>query len=266
MAHSSARKHPFHILPSSPWPLVGSVGAFLMALGGAHLMHGSPPWLLALGGAVVVFTMFSWWRSVICEGAYDHAHTGPVQRGLRMGVALFIASEVMFFVAFFWAYFHNALHVSPVIAGQWPPEGVETLHPFGLPLVNTVILLASGVVLMWGRKGLMAGSNTQLILGLCGTVALGAAFLILQAVEYHEASFAFRSGVYASAFYMATGFHGFHVFVGTCALAVMAVRAMRGTLSPAHHIGLEGAEWYWHFVDVVWLFLFIVFYVWVGRG
>jgi len=264
MAASSERKHPFHILPPSPWPLVASVGAFLMALGGAHMMHGEPPWLLALGVAVVVFTMFGWWRAVICEGYHEQSHTSAVQRGLRMGMALFIASEVMFFVAFFWAYFHNALHVSPVVAGQWPPEGIEPLHAVGLPLINTSILLLSGVVLMWGRHGLLHGRRRQAVGGIAGAALLGALFLILQAIEYGEAAFAFRSGIYASTFYMATGFHGFHVFVGTCALLVMAVRCSRGTLSPDHHLGLEAAEWYWHFVDVVWLFLFVFFYVWVG--
>lgn len=264
MSMTSARKHPFHILPPSPWPLVGSVGAFLMALGGAFAMHGEPPWLLAIGVAVVIFTMFGWWRSVIVEGHEEHAHTVAVQRGLRMGVGLFIASEMMFFVAFFWAYFHNALHVSPVIERQWPPVGIEPLHAFGLPLLNTVILLSSGVLLMIGRSFLLRQNRAFAVGGIAGAAALGALFLVLQAVEYGEAAFEFRSGIYASTFYMATGFHGFHVFVGTCALLVMALRAGRGTLGAEHHIGLEAAEWYWHFVDVVWVFLFLFFYLWVG--
>ncbi len=264
MSLASTRKHPFHILDPSPWPLVGSIGALITAYGAVQMMHNEGSLLLALGLAVVLMTMYGWWASVIREGIVDHAHTAPVRRGLRMGMGMFIASEAMFFVAFFWAYFHNALHISPVVNDTWPPEGIAPLHGLGLPLINTVILVSSGFVLMWGRKGLITGNQGRLVLGIFGTVAMGAAFLVLQAVEYGEAAFAFDSGIYASTFYMATGFHGFHVFVGACTLAVMGIRAAKGHFTPQHHIGLEAAEWYWHFVDVVWLFLYVFFYLWVG--
>ncbi len=263
---TTLRKHPFHIIDPSPWPAVGSLAALVVAVGLVQLMHDSPPWVLVTGLGLVLLTMFGWWRDVIIESVREHAHTGPVRRGMKMGMGMFIASEVMFFVAFFWAYFHNALHISPVTAGVWPPEGIEPLHAFGLPLVNTIILVSSGFVLMWGRKGLETGNRRRLQIGLAVTVILGFSFLVLQAIEYGEAAFTFTDGIYASAFYMATGFHGFHVLVGALMLAVMFFRSLAGHHLPDKHIGLEAAEWYWHFVDVVWLFLFVFVYVWVGLG
>lgn len=265
-AHSVAgvRKHPFHIIDPSPWPVVGSAGAFVLAVGAVQHWHGSPMWLMLAGLALVLLTMVMWWRDVIRESRVDKAHTGPVRHGLRMGMGLFIGSEVMFFVAFFWAYFHNALHISPVTEGVWPPEGIETVGAFGLPLINTLILISSGLVLMWARGGISTGNRGRLVLGLVLTVALGISFLVLQMIEYGHLAFGFRDGIFPSTFYMATGFHGFHVFVGVCMLSVMTLRAIRGHFSPDKHLGFEFAEWYWHFVDVVWVFLFVFMYWWVG--
>jgi len=256
--------HPFHLVAPSPWPLAAAAAALVLVVGLLNLMHDGRTWALAPGALALAVVLVAWWRDVVREGRRDHAHTAPVRRGLRLGMALFITSEVMFFVGFFWAYFHNALHVSPVIANQWPPPGVEAIDAFGLPLFNTVLLVGSGVVLMGGRGGLMAGDRRRMLAGLLLAPLMGLAFVVLQAVEYGHAAFAFRSGVYASTFYMATGFHGFHVLVGAVMLLVMFLRARRGQFSPEHHVGLEAAEWYWHFVDVVWLFLYTFFYVWVG--
>jgi heme/copper-type cytochrome/quinol oxidase subunit 3 len=263
---TTAHKHPFHIIDPSPWPAVGAFGALILAIGLVRYMHGSPPWLLAVGVAVVLATMAGWWRDVIHESVVERAHTRPVRHGLRLGMALFIASEAMFFAAFFWAYFHNALHVSPVIDGTWPPQGIEPLDAFGLPLVNTIILISSGVVLMGGRRGLEHGRRRQMVACTLVAALLGLTFLVLQAVEYGEAAFAFDSGIYASAFYMATGFHGFHVLVGAIMLLVMAFRGLAGHHRPEAHVGFQAAEWYWHFVDAVWIILFTFFYVWVGLG
>lgn len=264
MSEPAVRKHPFHIVDPSPWPIVGSIGALVMAIGAVQYMHDSPPWVLIVGLAIVLFTMFGWWRDVIRESVVDKAHTAAVRRGLRMGMALFITSEVFFFVAFFWAYFHNALLFSPVVEGQWPPEGIEPLHAWGLPFINTIILVSSGFVLMWARKGMEHGQRGRLTLGLGVTVILGVTFLVLQAIEYGEAAFGFTEGIYPSTFYMATGFHGFHVFVGVCMLSVMFFRSLAGHFTPEKHVGFEAAEWYWHFVDVVWIFLFVWIYWWVG--
>lgn len=254
--------HPFHLLAPSPWPLAASIGAFLLALGAVHWFHdrADTGWMLA-GLAVVAVTAALWWRDVVREARRDHAHTDSVRHGLRLGMVLFIASEVMFFVAFFWAFFHGALGINPSVS-QWPPAGIEPLHTWSLPFVNTLILLSSGATVNWAHHGVRQGDTRKVVLGLAASVALGAVFLALQMIEYGEAAFKFSEGVYPSVFYMATGFHGFHVFVGVCFLLVCAIRAARGHFVPDQHVGFEAAAWYWHFVDVVWLFLFVWVYWW----
>ncbi|CDK97762.1 Cytochrome c oxidase subunit III [Magnetospirillum gryphiswaldense MSR-1 v2] len=254
--------HPFHLLNPSPWPLTASIGAFIMALGAVQWFHdrGQKGWMLA-GLAIVAVTAFLWWRDVVREARRDHAHTPAVRHGLRLGMALFIASEVMFFAGFFWAFFNGALGVNPSVS-QWPPAGIEPLHTWSLPFINTLILLSSGATLTWAHHGVSKGHQRQSVLGLAVTVALGILFLSLQMVEYGEATFKFTEGVYPSVFYMATGFHGFHVLVGVCFLIVCTLRAQTGHFTPGQHVGFEAAAWYWHFVDVVWLFLFVWVYWW----
>lgn len=263
MDTGEARAHPFHLVDPSPWPALGAVGAFVLAYGGVEYMHGGAPWILLSGLGVVLLTMALWWRDVVRESRAGTHHTRRVQIGLRTGMGLFIASEVMFFVAFFWAYFHNAFLFSPVVEG-WPPGDIETFSPWGLPLINTIILVTSGFVLMWGRGGLETGDRARLVRGIAGAAGLGAIFLVLQAIEYGHAAFAFTDGIYPSVFFMATGFHGFHVFVGVVFLTVCLLRARAGHFTEGKHLGLQTAEWYWHFVDVVWLFLFGWFYVYIA--
>ncbi|MBF0561247.1 MAG: cytochrome c oxidase subunit 3 [Alphaproteobacteria bacterium] len=255
--------HPYHLVRPSPWPIFGSVSALVMALGALNYMHEKQPWLLAAGLGMVLFTMSGWWRQVIREGAVDRAHTPEVRRGLRLGMALFIASEVMFFVGFFWAFFHNGLLVSPGVK-QWPPPGIQPLHPWGIPFLNTGILMGSGVTCLLAHHAVRRSDPGATVRQLLATIALGIIFLTLQGVEYGHALFKFTDGIYPSVFYMATGFHGFHVFVGVCFLAVNLVRARASQLSPTHHIGFEAAVWYWHFVDGVWVFLFVWVYWWGG--
>ena len=272
-----APNHDYHLVDPSPWPALGSLGAFVLALGTVFYMHPNligidVGWLKFVPGIVLILaTMFFWWRDVIRE---SHAgdHKPVVQLGLRYGMALFIASEVMFFAAFFWAYFDaslfagEAIQVSRVEAtgGTWPPEGIKTFDPFHLPFINTMILLLSGCTVTWAHHALREGDRRGLVNGLILTVVLGLCFTALQAYEYGHAAFGFRDGIYASTFYMATGFHGFHVIVGTLFLAVCLYRAWRGDFTPTHHFGFEAAAWYWHFVDVVWLFLFVCVYWWGG--
>lgn len=257
----SGHAHDFHLVSPSPWPALGALSAFILAIGAVTFMHDGTPLIMIAGFAMVIYTMFVWWRDVVREAVVDHAHTNRVKIGLRLGMALFIVSEVMFFVAFFWAYFHHGFGVNPATE-VWPPEGIETLHAFGLPALNTAILITSGFTLMWGMKGLKTGNNKKLQMGILLSVILGFTFLILQGIEYQEAAFAFVDGIYPSTFYMATGFHGFHVFVGACFLTVCYFRARKGHFTEENHIGLQTAEWYWHFVDVVWIFLFVWFYIW----
>jgi Heme/copper-type cytochrome/quinol oxidase, subunit 3 len=261
-APGHAPAHPYHLVNPSPWPFVGSVAAFVTAYGlVVYFADRTEPWIMIAGIALVLVTMAGWWRDVVREAQDEHAHTEVVRHGLRVGMALFIASEVMFFAAFFWAFFNAALGVNPQVH-QWPPEGITPLHTWTLPFINTLILLGSGFAVNWAHHALREGDRGRLKLGLLGAVVLGALFLGLQAYEYGEATFGFAEGVYPSVFYMATGFHGFHVFAGVCFLAVCLIRSLKGDFTPHQHVGFEAAAWYWHFVDVVWLFLFVWVYWW----
>jgi len=259
MAHE--QKHPYHLVEPSPWPLMGAGAAFVLAVGGIMIMHdiGYGTLLTIAGLAMVVLTMFLWWRDVIREAEWQGHHTPVVQIGMRYGMALFICSEVFFFLAFFWAFFDMALYPR---LGEWPPEGIVTFDPFDLPLMNTLVLLLSGTTVTWAHAALLQNNRRELLWGLGFTVILGFLFTCLQAYEYSHAAFGFTDTVYASTFYMATGFHGFHVIVGTIFLAVCWYRAYIGHFTPEQHFGFEAAAWYWHFVDVVWLFLFVCIYWW----
>jgi cytochrome c oxidase subunit 3 len=262
-------KHPYHLVDPSPWPIIGSFAGGALVLGIILLAHYGIHWMLYLGIAGVLATMFFWWRDVLIESRTPGLHTPVVRIGLRYGMTLFIASEVMFFVAFFWAYFHFALypeHVSGAAVAVWPPKGVLTFDPFGLPFLNTMILLLSGCTVTWAHHSLIHGDRKGLVAGLAITVLLGISFSTFQAIEYAEAPFHFTGGVYPSVFFLATGFHGFHVIIGTTFLLVCLIRAIKGGFTPQRHFGFEAAAWYWHFVDVVWLFLFICIYVWGGWG
>ena len=257
-------KHPYHLVDPSPWPIFGAFSALVLAVGAILFMHSDTTWLLFAGFALVAVTMIGWWRDVVREATHEGQHTPVVQLGLRYGMVLFIASEVMFFAAFFWAFFNASLFPTEVVGGVWPPEGVETFNPWDLPLLNTLILLTSGATVTWAHHALREGNQRHLVLGLGLTVLLGVAFTILQAYEYSHAPFGFRDGIFSSTFFMATGFHGFHVIVGTIFLIVCFFRAIKGHFKPDHHFGFEAAAWYWHFVDVVWLFLFSCVYLWGG--
>ena len=262
---ASPYKHPYHLVDPSPWPLLSAFSGGALVLGIIFVAHSNSYWLLGLGLVATLACMFFWWRDILKESRTPGLHSPVVRIGLRYGMVLFIASEVMFFVAFFWAYFHFALypdHVAGAERAMWPPAGIYTFDPFHLPLLNTMILLLSGCTVTWAHHALLQDDRKSLITGLAITVALGVAFTGFQILEYAEAPFAFTGGIYPSTFFLATGFHGFHVFVGTCFLAVCLIRAIRGQFTPQRHFGFEAAAWYWHFVDVVWLFLFIFIYVW----
>jgi len=268
------KHHDYHLVNPSPWPFVGSVSLFVMAVGAVLWFHDiTPPWILIVGAIGVLYTMYAWWSDVIKEG---HAgdHTPVVQMHHRYGMMLFIASEVMFFVAWFWAYFDGFFRYGDpeqyarveATGGHWPPMGVELFNPWHLPLFNTIILLTSGTTVTWAHHALLHGDRRGLKLGLALTVALGILFTIVQSIEYTHAGFTFSGNYYGATFFMATGFHGFHVIIGTIFLLVCLVRAMKGDMTPKHHLGFEFAAWYWHFVDVVWIFLFASVYIWGSWG
>ncbi|GIT91036.1 cytochrome B562 [Jannaschia pagri] len=266
MAH--AKNHDYHILPPSIWPFVGSVCGFFMLIGAVLWMKGSGPWMFAAGFVGVLGVMFAWWADVVKESnAGDH--TPVVRIGLRYGFIFFIISEVMFFAAWFWSFFKHAIYPmgpdSPTIDGVWPPVGIETFDPWHLPLINTLILLCSGAAATWAHHALVHENNRQdMKWGLILAIGLGVIFTGFQAYEYSHAAFGFSGNIYGANFFMATGFHGLHVLIGTVFLAVCLIRLQAGHFTPEKHIGFEAAAWYWHFVDVVWLFLFAAVYVWGG--
>jgi len=265
----STQDHPFHLVNPSPWPFTASISLLAFVFGMAMAMHAKTGGvlLLILGLAGLLYTVFAWWSDVVKEARVDHAHTPAVSRGLRAGMALFIVSEVLFFAAFFWSFFSASTlprlpleDVWAIVPGIWPPQGIEPFDPWHLPLLNTLILLLSGTTVTWAHYAILKGKQADTVKALWYTVGLGVLFSALQAYEYSHAAFGFKDGVYASNFYMATGFHGFHVMVGTIFLAVCLVRAQKGHFTPQKHLGFECAAWYWHFVDVVWLFLFVFVY------
>lgn len=266
---TTGKPHPYHIVRPSIWPLIGSLAAGILALGAVLYMHdaqfaGAKIGLKGVGAGLisVLLVMFFWWKDVIYESVVEKAHTKIAEMGLRFGMALFIASEVMFFVAFFWAFFGAALYPTEAMGFVWPPQNIEVINPFELPFLMTMILLLSGCSVTWAHHAILEGKQKQAVQALGVTVFLGISFLSFQVYEYVHAHFGFTEGIYPSTFFMATGFHGFHVLVGTIFLAVCWVRAAKGHFTPDRHFGFEAAAWYWHFVDVVWLFLFCAIYVW----
>ncbi|MCB1532787.1 MAG: cytochrome c oxidase subunit 3 [Alphaproteobacteria bacterium] len=266
---TTGKPHPYHLVRPSIWPLIGAIAGGLLATGAIMFMHdvsfgefhvGLKGVLLGILGVLTV--MFFWWKDVIFESVTEKVHNKVTEFGLRYGMLLFIASEVMFFVAFFWAFFNGALFPTEASGFTWPPQGMEVIQPFGLPFLMTMILLLSGCTVTWAHHAILEGHKDDAVKALGITVFLGFFFLGFQIFEYAHAHFGFTEGIYPSAFFMATGFHGFHVFVGAVFLSVCWRRAKKGHFTPERHFGFEAAAWYWHFVDVVWLFLFIAVYWW----
>lgn len=281
MSDSHAPNHNYHLVDPSHWPIFCSFAAFLLFFGGVLYMHEIPlisftemvgdqeetrvvighSALVIVGALLTIFGAYSWWGDVIREGEHEGYHKPIVQLGLRYGMFLFIISEVMFFLAWFWAFFNASVFPTEAINFVWPPEGIEVLDPWHLPLVNTLVLLLSGCTVTWAHHSLVEGDRKMFKQMLLYTILLGAFFTAIQAYEYSHATFAFDENIYSSTFYMATGFHGFHVLIGTIFLTVNLLRAYAGHFKPDHHFGFEAAAWYWHFVDVVWLVLFFCIYI-----
>ena len=273
MAH--AKNHDYHILPPSVYPFLGATAAFLMLFGAVAWISGGfttffgsvelpgGPWLFLIGFVGVLYVMFGWWQDMVAEGNGGVDHTPVVRIGLRYGFILFIISEIMFFVAWFWAFFKQALYPMNEFPGSsYEIPEIHAVDAFNLPLMNTLVLLLSGCAITWAHHALQHNDRSGAKLGLVFTVLLGMVFTLLQAYEYSHAAFSFDGNIYGANFFMATGFHGFHVIVGTIFLAICLLRALKGHFTPERHIGFEAAAWYWHFVDVVWLFLFMAVYIW----
>ena len=256
--------HQFHLVDPSPWPLLASLGGLMFTTGTVLYMHRMlGGWALFFNGfLLILYVMYVWWRDIVREATYEEQHTFVVQRGLRLGMILFIVSELMFFFAFFWSFFHSSLAPVFNIGGVWPPKSIVAMDTYTIPLTNTFLLLSSGATVTWAHHAIILRSKRQTLIALIYTLLLAILFTYFQGLEYISAPFNISDGIYGSCFYMATGFHGFHVFVGTVALFVSFIRIIINHSTDKHHFGFESAIWYWHFVDVVWLFLFINIYWW----
>ena len=261
---SNFQAHPFHLVSPSPWPITTSLSLFSITTSAAMAMHAfSYAYVFFFSSLIsVIYSMSLWFRDIISEGTYLGNHTLAVQRGLNIGVGLFILSEALFFLAIFWAFFHSALSPNIELGAEWPPMGIQAINPFELPLLNTVILLSSGVTVTYAHHSLIQGNRKGSLYGLIYTLILAILFTSLQAIEYSVSSFTLSDGIFGTCFYFGTGFHGLHVIIGTIFLAVGFWRTLAYHLTENHHLGLEAGILYWHFVDVVWLFLYVSIYYW----
>nr|WRY72492.1 cytochrome c oxidase subunit III [Yangida basnetti] len=254
--------HPFHLVDKSPWPLTGSIGLMTTLLGLTLWFNSSLMNSMTMGTIIIILTMIQWWRDVTREASFQGLHTNKVIFSMKMGMILFITSEIMFFLSFFWSFFHSSLAPTMEIGMKWPPMGIMVFNPINIPMLNTMILLTSGVTITWAHNSFLNKDIKSMNQAMVITIVLGLYFSMLQLYEYIEATFCIADSVYGSTFFMATGFHGLHVIIGTIFIAVSASRMKNLHLSTKHHVGFEASAWYWHFVDVVWLFLYVNIYWW----
>lgn len=258
----SRNNHPYHLVDFSPWPYIAGFSILSLLMSTVIYFHKSVIINVRISFLLLSISLLLWFRDIIREGTYLGIHTKRVQRGLKMGVIFFIVSEILFFVSFFWAFFHSSLSPSIEIGCQWPPIGIQAINPFAVPLWNTAILLGSGATVTWCHHSILAGNRGDSLKSLLLTISLGLLFTVIQFIEYNQSSFSISEGAYGSTFYVATGFHGAHVIIGTLLLSVSLIRLLNHQFTKNRHLGFEAAAWYWHFVDVVWLFLFIFIYWW----
>lgn len=258
------KNHPFHLVEVRPWPILGAFSAIITIIGLIKWFHIYNSQLFIIGILTIILIIYQWWRDITRERTFQGHHTFIVTMGLRWGIILFITSEVFFFISFFWGFFHRRLSPTPELGINWPPKGIIPFNPIQIPLLNTLILLTSGLTVTWTHHRLIENNHKQATQRLILTVILGIYFSTLQGFEYIEAPFTIRDATYGSAFFIATGFHGIHVIIGTTFLLICSLRLINNHFSKIHHFGFEAAAWYWHFVDVVWLFLYTSIYWW-GR-
>lgn len=264
LIRSNFQDHPFHLVSPSPWPGYTSGSLFTLAVSAALSMHSffNAFYGLYLGFLLVISSMSFWFRDIITESSFLGDHTLAVQKGINLGIILFIVSEGLFFMAIFWAFFHSALTPTVELGAQWPPVGIEPVNPFELPFLNTIILLSSGATVTYAHHSLIKGDRSGPLSGSVFTVILAVIFTVFQGIEYKMSSFTISDGAFGTCFFFGTGFHGLHVIIGTLFLSVALWRILAYHLTDNHHVGFEGAILYWHFVDVVWLLLYTAVYYW----
>lgn len=254
--------HPYHLVTPRPWPLLTSINLIITLLGSIKWFHLFNINLILMGLISLIFCISQWWRDTIRERTFQGFHTLKVSKLIRIGIILFITSEVFFFFSFFWAFFHIALSPRIEIGRIWPPLIILPFNPYNIPLLNTIILLSSGVRITWRHHRILNKNYPERINSLIITILLGCYFSVLQFIEYWEAPFRISDSVYGSTFFIVTGFHGIHVIIGTIFILITSIRLINFHFSPHHHLGFEARSWYWHFVDVVWLFVYISIYWW----
>lgn len=256
----------YHLVDVSPWPLMVSISLLSLVLSFiCYFQYKFPSYNLILSFIFFCFYVFRWFSDIIVESTFEGHHTQKVQKGIRLGMCLFIVSEIMFFFSFFWSFFHCSLAPSMVLGIMWPPKSIIVLDTWGLPLWNTIILLSSGVTITCAHRAMLFGERMSAINGILFTVVYGLLFTIIQCYEYNVAPYSINDSIFGSLFFVCTGFHGFHVLIGTIFLIVCLIRQINYHFTRNQHVGFEAAVWYWHFVDVVWLFLFCVIYIWGGN-
>nr|ACI95017.1 cytochrome c oxidase subunit III [Sivaloka damnosus] len=256
------KNHPFHLVTSSPWPILTSINIFTMLMGLIMWMTKKELTLMIMGTSLTAICSIVWWRDMMRESTFQGNHTIKVISGIKLGMIMFIISEVMFFISLFWSFLHSSLSPSIEIGMNWPPKSIKTFNPMEIPLLNTIILLSSGATITWSHYSMLDNKLSKAKKSLMMTIIMGIYFTILQKWEYDQAMFTISDSIYGSMFFISTGFHGIHVIIGTTFLLVNFIRMKNLHFSSTHHLGFESAAWYWHFVDVVWLFLYLMVYWW----
>nr|YP_010937273.1 cytochrome c oxidase subunit III [Ixodes anatis]WKW95230.1 cytochrome c oxidase subunit 3 [Ixodes anatis] len=255
--------HPFHMVDKSPWPLTSGIATMTLMISMIQLFHYSFSYMTFLALIILLMTMAQWWRDISREASFQGNHTSNVIWGLKLGMILFIVSEVFFFISFFWAFFHSMLSPNIELGSIWPPQNIIPFNPFEIPLLNTTILISSGISISWSHHSLINKNFSETYNALLITILLGFIFTLLQSWEYMQAQFSISDSIFGTTFFVTTGFHGLHVIIGTTFLLITLMRINKNHMSSSHHFGFEAAAWYWHFVDVVWLFLFTFMYWWI---
>nr|UZT67453.1 cytochrome c oxidase subunit 3 [Prosaspicera validispina] len=254
--------HPYHLVSASPWPMLTSLSVLVMMIGTVWLFSYKNYKLMILGFVNISMCSYQWWRDVIRESTFQGMHTKMILNGLKLGMILFIISELFFFISFFWSYFHSALSPNIELGSIWPPKNIVQFNPYQIPMLNTILLLSSGITVTMSHYYILINNKSKSSLGLKLTILLGLMFSYIQMIEYQESMFCMSDSVYGSLFFLTTGFHGLHVIIGTSFLVITWVRLISNHMSSLHHFGFEAASWYWHFVDVIWIIVYTMIYWW----
>nr|QHF17718.1 cytochrome c oxidase subunit III [Vespa basalis] len=260
MMHKS--NHPYHMVTISPWPLILSINIMLLLISMIKWFYFMKINLMIMTIMSMSLTLIQWWRDIVRESTFQGMHTSNIISNLKLSMILFITSEVFFFISLFWAYFHSSLSPSIEIGMLWPPKNIIMFNPYDIPLLNSIILITSGITITWSHNSLINKNINTAWMTLLYTIFLSLLFSTCQYLEYKSAPFTMADSIFGSIFFFVTGFHGIHVIIGTTFLIVCLLRMISNHFSNNHHFGYEAAIWYWHFVDIVWLFVYTWLYWW----